>query len=74
MKGLVLAAIAFAAIGCGRVEHKVSGGAQTRSDVNVTVTVDISLCDELVGEDKAECVNALAKLAAIAAEEADSAE
>ena len=69
MKGLVLAAIAFAAIGCGRVEHKVSGGAETRSDVNVTVTV--SLCDELVGEDKVECVKALTKLAELAAEEAE---
>ena len=66
---LLMVGMAFAAIGCGRVEHKVSGGAQTRSDVNVTVTV--SLCDDLIGKDKAECVNALAKLAAIAAKEAE---
>lgn len=60
----VLLAIALlATAACGTVNHRVSGSAETRSDVNITIDIDVSACDSLYGEDKVECIKALASAA-----------
>lgn len=62
MRRLALAS-ALALVGCGTVDHRVSGTAQTRSDINITIDVDVSACDGLYGDDKVECIKAIASAA-----------
>jgi len=60
---VLLAVALLTTTACGAVDHRVSGTAQTRSDVNITIDIDVSACDSLYGDDKVECIKALASAA-----------
>lgn len=72
MKNLTLVSLVLASLACGRVNHVVDGGVETKSEVKVTVELDFSVCDDLYGEEKRQCILNLSELAKLAAQSAQN--